>query len=122
MNTGIIESANRNTSKRRTFDSFQVLMVDLRRGRRPPQGLKVTFRWRIAKQPRVSCTPITPRMAALLERLIGWPDINLEELRSHPDWSEVVAWGWVIGSSGELTGTGLRHARELAGGIVTEPS
>lgn len=61
-------------------------------------------------------------MAALLERLIGWPDINLEELRSHPDWSEVVAWGWVIGSSGELTGTGLRHARELAGGIVTEPS
>lgn len=65
----------------------------------------------------MSCVPVTPAMAQLLEQLKAGHGI--EELRHTAEWAQARAWGWVI-ESGELTGTGWSHADELAGGIVTE--
>jgi hypothetical protein len=36
-----------------------------------------------------------------------------------PEWSEARAWGWVM-ESGELTGTGARHAGGLSKGILPD--
>lgn len=57
-------------------------------------------------------------MMRLLEGLRAWPEVDLEQLRQRPEWVQAIAWGWVM-PSGELTGTGLRHAGGLSGGIVT---
>jgi hypothetical protein len=67
----------------------------------------------------MSCTPGTPAMLELLEALTAWPDVDTEDLRRRPEWGQALAWGWVM-ASGELTGTGLAHVRELPRGIVSE--
>lgn len=59
------------------------------------------------------------RLRRLLELAANWPNVDLEELRTTPEWKQARAWGWVM-ESGELTGTGLAHARELPRGIVSE--
>jgi hypothetical protein len=38
-------------------------------------------------------------------------------LRRTFEWIQAVTWGWVI-QSGELTGTGIRHAGEIPTGIL----
>jgi hypothetical protein len=58
-------------------------------------------------------------MQTLLTTLRAWPvepDV-LDEMQAMPEWEEARAWGWVM-PSGQLTGTGLRHAGELPRGIV----
>ena len=67
----------------------------------------------------MSCVPITAAMRQLLEDLTAWPDIHTEDLRRRPEWDQARAWGWVM-ESGELTGLGLGHVRELPRGIVVE--
>ena len=67
----------------------------------------------------MSCTPLSPGMAELLQVLLGWPNVELEELRRRPEWDQARAWGWAM-ESGELTGTGLAHAHDLPRGIVSE--
>lgn len=54
-------------------------------------------------------------MRELLEALTAWPDVDTEDLRRRLEWEQARSWGWVM-QSGELTGTGLAHAHELAGG------
>ena len=68
----------------------------------------------------MSCVPITPEMAYLLEACRSWPVAShvLEELKGMPEWAQARAWGWVM-ESGELTGTGSRHAGEIPKGILT---
>ena len=58
-------------------------------------------------------------MKELLETLQAWPDVDLEALRSRPEWAQARQWGWVM-ESGELTGTGWAHVGELPRGIVSE--
>lgn len=58
-------------------------------------------------------------MRQLLEALDAWPDVDTEDLRSRPEWVQARAWGWVM-ESGEVTGTGLGHVRELPLGIMIE--
>ena len=70
-------------------------------------------------RPPMSCVPVTPEMAELLEALQAGPDVDLEALRSRPEWEQARKWGWAM-QSGELTGTGLAHAGELPRGIVSE--
>jgi hypothetical protein len=60
-----------------------------------------------------------PAIRELLQALAVWPDIDTDELRRRPEWEQARACSWVM-ESGELTGTGLGHARELPGGIVIE--
>lgn len=60
----------------------------------------------------VSCTPVTEAMARLLAALSDWPAIDLEELRVQPEWDQARAWGWMM-ESGELTGSGIAHVKEL---------
>ena len=67
----------------------------------------------------MTCVPVTPQMAALLEMLRTWPDVDLADLRSLPEWEQARLWGWVM-ESGELTGSGAAHAGELPGGLVRE--
>jgi hypothetical protein len=58
-------------------------------------------------------------MAWLLTALSSWPigpDL-LEQLRSMPEWKQARAWEWIM-ASGELTGTGSRHAGGVARGIL----
>jgi hypothetical protein len=54
-------------------------------------------------------------MRELLEVCADWPDVDIDRLRSRPEWEQARAWGWVM-ASGELTGTGLAHAKELPKG------
>jgi hypothetical protein len=58
-------------------------------------------------------------MAILLHHLTRWPlpDEDLVRLRRTPGWVQARAWGWVM-QSGELTGTGNRHAGEILTGIL----
>lgn len=56
-------------------------------------------------------------MLELLETLTGWPDVDVDELRLRPEWEQARMWGWAM-ESGEPTGTGLAHVKELPGGIV----
>ena len=68
----------------------------------------------------MSCVPITPEMARLLTALKAWPispDL-LQELRAMSEWEQARTWGWIM-SSGELTGTGSRHAGDMLKGILT---
>ena len=44
-------------------------------------------------------------------------DEDMVRLRRTPEWLQARAWGWVL-ESGELTGTGARHAGPLADGIL----
>lgn len=67
----------------------------------------------------MSCTPITAAMRRLLDALAAWPDVDTEALRRWSEWAQASAWGWAM-ESGELTGTGLGHVRDLPGGIVSE--
>jgi hypothetical protein len=67
----------------------------------------------------MSCVPITPEMAHLLEACRYWPlpaDV-VDQLQAMPEWEEARTWGWVM-DSGRLTGTGARHAGGLSKGIV----
>jgi hypothetical protein len=66
----------------------------------------------------MSCTAVTAAMAALLEVLSAWPDVDTDDLRRRPEWAQARAWGWIM-ESGELTGTGLSHVHELPGGIIS---
>lgn len=67
----------------------------------------------------MSCVPITPEMAYLLETCRSWPVSLevLEELRAMPEWDQARAWGWIM-ASGELTGTGHRHTGPISKGIL----
>lgn len=65
----------------------------------------------------MSCTPLTAAMRQLLEALTVWPEVDTEELRRRPEWSEARAWGWVM-ESGELTGTGLAHVDAVRQGVL----
>jgi hypothetical protein len=67
----------------------------------------------------MSCVELTPRMFWLLETLEDYPlDADqLTRLRNTPEWADARAWGWVM-ESGELSGTGLRHAGARTRGIV----
>lgn len=76
-------------------------------------------RSRVLLSARMSCTPVAPSMLELLDALSAWPAVDVNEMRGCPEWDQARAWGWVM-ESGELTGTGLAHAGELQGGIVTE--
>jgi hypothetical protein len=69
----------------------------------------------------MSCVEITDRMAELLTRLAVYPlpEEDLKRLRRTPEWLQAKAWGWVM-QSGELTGTGSRHAGDLTKGILPE--
>jgi len=67
----------------------------------------------------MSCVPITPEMSYLLDALRSWP-VSLEvlaQLRYMPEWDQARAWGWVM-ASGELTGSGSRHAGDSPVGII----
>jgi hypothetical protein len=71
----------------------------------------------------MSCVPITAAMRQLLGALTAWPDVDTKALRRRPEWDQARAWGSVM-ESGELTGTGSAHVRELprgAGVRVNEP-
>jgi hypothetical protein len=58
-------------------------------------------------------------MAILLHHLSRYPLSNADmvRLRRTPEWIQARAWGWVM-ESGELTGTGSRHAGEIGNGIL----
>ena len=67
----------------------------------------------------MSCVPITPEMSFLLGALRGYlvsTDVQ-EQLRAMPEWQQAREWGWIM-RSGELTGTGHRHAGEQPRGIL----
>lgn len=72
----------------------------------------------IASRP-VSCVPITPEMAHLLEACRSWPlsPEVLNQLQGMPEWEEARAWGWIM-RTGRLTGTGSRHAGIIPKGKV----
>jgi hypothetical protein len=67
----------------------------------------------------MSCTPLTPALRELPETLADWPDVEVEPFRTLPEWEQARAWGWVM-ESGELTGTGWAHVKELPGGLVRD--
>lgn len=68
----------------------------------------------------MSCVDITPEMRWLLDALRGSPrDEILEKVRATPEWEQAVKWGWVIPRTGELTGSGWRHAGDLPDGILS---
>jgi hypothetical protein len=56
-------------------------------------------------------------MRSLLDALRSWPEVNVDAWRETPEWADARRWGWVM-ESGELTGTGLGHVKELPGGLV----
>jgi hypothetical protein len=65
----------------------------------------------------MSAIELSDRMAILLHYLARCPlaEADLERLRRTPEWIHARAWGWVD-ASGELTGDGHRHARDLTSG------
>ncbi|MET0565161.1 MAG: hypothetical protein ABW021_01785 [Acidimicrobiia bacterium] len=66
----------------------------------------------------MSCVDITHDMATLLVALRSWPHVDLEALRAMPEWRQAQDWGWIL-ESGELTGSGARHAGfEVRPGIL----
>ena len=46
------------------------------------------------------------------------PDVDMEPLHGR-EWDQALAWGWIM-ETGELTGSGLRHVKELPSGIIIE--
>jgi hypothetical protein len=67
----------------------------------------------------MSCTPVTASMLDLLGVLQNWPDVDVEKVRSLPEWDQARSWGWIM-DSGELTGSGWRHLHVLPRGLVAE--
>ncbi len=67
----------------------------------------------------MSCIPVSPEMAELLEQLSAWPNVDVEPLKQSVEWEKARAWGWAM-ESGELTGTGLAHTQGLPRGIVSD--
>ena len=67
----------------------------------------------------MSCVPVTPAMASLLEVLRDWPEVDTTELRHRPEWEQARMWGWIM-ESGELTGSGSRHVHDLPRGLVVD--
>jgi hypothetical protein len=67
----------------------------------------------------MSCVEPTQAMLDLLKALRAWSNVDTAELRDRSEWAQATRWGWVM-PSGELTGRGLRHLRELARGIVRD--
>jgi hypothetical protein len=67
----------------------------------------------------MSCVPITPEMFSLLETCRSWPVSPevLDRLGAMPEWEEAQAFGWIM-RTGELTGTGHRHAGDIPRGIL----
>lgn len=55
----------------------------------------------------MSCVHVTPEMEWLLTALRSYPVPHhvLEGLQATPEWSEALAWGWIM-ETGELTGRG----------------
>ncbi|MEX2652969.1 MAG: hypothetical protein WD473_11075 [Acidimicrobiia bacterium] len=54
-------------------------------------------------------------MSELLEALAnGEPPVAFHD---RPEWAQAREWGWIM-ESGELTGTGNRHAGEIPTGIL----
>jgi hypothetical protein len=70
----------------------------------------------------MSCVHLTPEMEWLLSALRTWPvgAEVLDTLRATPEWAQARVWGWIM-ESGELTGSGWRHAGSLPGGILPDP-
>ena len=58
-------------------------------------------------------------MAELLTTLLDWPDVDSGPCRVISEWDEARRWGWIM-ESGELTGSGLAHARSLPTGILAD--
>ena len=56
----------------------------------------------------MSCVPVTPEMAAMLEALLN--DEPPDRFRESPEWKDAMAWGWIFGESGRLSGIGASHA------------
>ena len=69
----------------------------------------------------MSCVPITPEMACLLEACRSWPLSSeaFDQLQAMPEWDEAQAWGLIM-QTGRLTGTGSRHTGDLPKGIVLD--
>jgi hypothetical protein len=44
----------------------------------------------------------------------------LDQLRAMNEWEQAADWGWIMPRTGELTGTGLRHAGPLPKGIARD--
>lgn len=70
------------------------------------------YRVEISVPPRPCPSPrswaeVTVAMAAMLEALAN--DEPPDQLRGSPEWKDARAWAWVM-RTGELTGTGSRHA------------
>jgi hypothetical protein len=65
------------------------------------------------------CVDTTPEMAWLLAALRSWPvgPEVLEQIQAMAELEQARAWGWVM-RTGELTGTGRRHAGEQPRGIL----
>ncbi len=61
---------------------------------------------------------MSDRMTLLLKCLsLSLPDEDMVLFRRTPEWIQARTWGWVM-KSGELTGTGSRHAGEIPTGIL----
>jgi hypothetical protein len=60
-------------------------------------------------------------MSYLLEALRGYPVCQdvLDQLQGMPEWEQAHQWGWIM-LTGELTGTGSRHAGQPRKGIVQD--
>jgi hypothetical protein len=69
----------------------------------------------------MSCVEISPDMRYLLDALRCWPvgPEVLDRIKATAEWDQARAWGWVM-ESGELTGTGLRHAGQPPKGITRD--
>ena len=67
----------------------------------------------------MSCVPITPEMAYLLEACRSWPTSPeiLDQLQGMSEWEEARAWGWIM-QTGRLTGMGASHAGKSPRGIL----
>ena len=87
------------------------------RGVKPPGGISCRSD-RVATA-SISCVDTTPEMARLLAALGTWPvgPELLEELRATEEGGQARTWGWIM-ESGELTGTGHRHAGEPPRGVL----
>jgi hypothetical protein len=63
----------------------------------------------------MSCVDLTPEMGAMLAALRR--DDPPDPYRDTEEWRLAREWGWVM-ETGDLTGTGRRHAGPLPRGIL----
>jgi len=68
----------------------------------------------------LSCVPITPTMAHLLEVCRTWPISPevLDQLQAMPEWEEARAWGWMRNGHSDRRKVDVPRLRLLAGGCA----